>query len=142
MNTSRKIIFLIVALILMNLVLTGFLLFRRPPHPGLEAYHFLVHELQLSDKQEEQYRQLRDDHHAAVTSIRDEMGELRDRLYAGPPEESSALIDSIAGLQGEVERITYQHFQALRKICEPRQQERFDEIIAEAVRKMAPPKPL
>ena len=142
---------IIVALLLLNF---GTLTFMWTHHPGGprgqrpgDVFHFLVSELKMTDEQQKQYEVLRDEHHHQVEEKQQEGRKLHDTFYEllRNPKIDSLMVaqtaDAIAVNQKQIDLITFYHFQKVRAICTPQQQQKFDEIIAEALRMMSPKPP-
>lgn len=138
----------IAVLLLLNLGTLGFLWYNRPPRPGQEGpFRFLVQTTGMDESQQKAYAELRDRHHQKMMDFRQRNGQIRDKLYAllgadtSKNAEIAMLTDSIASLRREEEQLTFQHFQAVRALCRPDQQTKFDAAIGEAIRSMGPPPP-
>ncbi len=118
---------------------------HRPP-PGGQVFEFLSKELNLNTEQKKAYRKLRDEHRAGVRPLHDSIRTAKDNFFALLQKENSAdsLIQEYSKKTGELEQrldvFTFQHFQQLRKICNAEQQQIFDNIIQDALHRMAGPK--
>jgi periplasmic protein CpxP/Spy len=118
---------------------------KHPP-PGGQVFEFLSRELNLTTAQKEAYRKLRDEHQAGVRPLHDSIRMAKDNFFALLQKENSAdsLIQEYSKKTGELEQrldvFTFRHFQKLRKICNAEQQQIFDNIIQEALHRMAGPK--
>jgi len=131
----------VVMLAVVNLVTLGLLWFGRPkPPPRRDARGFLVSELQLDATQVRRFDSLRRVHFAEVDSLHDEMHRLKDALFARLPlaNGGTAIADSIGNVQAGIERSTFNHFAALRQLCNPQQQQSFDRVINDVLRTMRP----
>jgi len=151
MENTRFLKIIIVLLLLTN---TGILCYMwmgnkheqhmQGPPPGQDVFGFLCKELQLDEQQTRQYEELRDEHHQAVENMQHNGRHLRERLFDmlhNSPVDSAAvkrISDSIAGTQQQIEMVTFYHFQKVRTILKPEQQKKFDEVIQDALRMMAP----
>ncbi len=116
------------------------------PHGGPDVFTFLCNELKLDDQQVRQYEELRDEHHQSVENIQHHSRQLReqffDMLHSNTDSSTVKKIsDSIAATQEQIELVTFYHFKKVRNILRPDQQKRFDEVIQEATRMMAPGPP-
>jgi protein CpxP len=150
MESNRFLKIVIIVLILLNIGTLAFLWVQKtgihhPPHQG-GPFEFLSHELGLSEQQREQYSHLRDEHHHAVEELQEKGREMRHHFFELLKQENnSTMVDQlaadIAGNQKQIELITFEHFQKVRSICTPEQQKKFDEVIQEALRMMAPKPP-
>lgn len=129
----------VVVLAVVNLVTLGLLWFgRHNPPPRHDARGFLVSELQLDAAQVRGFDSLRRMHFAEVDSLHDEMHRLKDALFARLPLAGggTAIADSIGNVQARIERSTFNHFAALRRLCRPQQQQSFDRVINDVLRTM------
>ncbi|HXP49123.1 MAG TPA: hypothetical protein VN922_04170, partial [Bacteroidia bacterium] len=90
---------------------------------------------------------LREEHHHAVEAIQQHSRQLREQFFGmlqNNPVDSAAIkrmTDSIAATQEQIEMVTFYHFRKVRDILRPEQQKRFDEVIQEATKMMAPQPP-
>ena len=116
---------------------------KRPPAPGA-VFEFVSKELRLDSLQREAYRKLRDEHKAGQRSIRDSIRKVKDAFFALLSQSNVA--DSVvqaaarkaSETESQLEVLTFRHFQKLRAICNPDQQKKFDAIIQDVLRRMAP----
>ena len=118
----------------------------RPPQPGGQVFEFLTHELKLDSAQQETYKKLRDEHRAGQKEIQDSIRKAKDDFFGllQQPNVSDSMINifskrAVAADQ-KLDEYTFRHFQKLRAICNAEQQKKFDNIIQDALRRMAPPK--
>ena len=151
MDNSKFLKSVIIILLLINIGTLTFLWFHHSPHehphsnPGVAE--FLIHELKLNDKQQEQFEQLRNDHHHAIEQLQEQGHQLHhhffDLLHTSPVDSSAVehAASAIAENQKQIELVTFYHFQKLRTICNSEQQHKFDEVIQDALRMMAPKPP-
>ena len=152
MDNSKFLKIVIVILLLINIGTLAFMWTNNhphghPPHGGGDAVEFLTHELKLNDAQQKQFEELRHQHHDAVEALQHQGRKLHDdyfNLIGNSTADSvivSAAADSILALQKQIELITFYHFKSVRAICTPEQQRKFDEVISEALARMAPKLP-
>ena len=119
---------------------------RLPPPPGGQVFEFINHELKLDSSQREAYRKLRDEHQAKQQLIQDSVRKLKDAFFAllQQPAIADSAVEAgakrITAMEEQLELITFRHFQQVRVICTPDQQKKFDTIIQDVLRRMAPPK--
>ena len=144
----------IIGLLVINLGTLGFLWFHKAPifhhefppfgemrGPG-EMKGFLEDQLNLNDKQREEFNSLREEHHKEIMVIQDSIRTLKDRMFeqlsANPPD--SLKTNSIAGAIGEnqkrIELLAFGHFQKVRSICDDNQKQKFDKITKDIVRNL------
>ncbi len=151
---------IIILLLLLNSVTLGFMLLHHkqgprshfgpgmppPPHerphgPGM----FIVHELNFDDKQKDDFDKMRKAHHQKTMEIHDSLHALKEKLFSGISSgdmtQANAVSDKIASFQKQLEIVTYEHFLAVRSMCNDEQKQKFDKIIPHVFEMMAPPPP-
>jgi Spy/CpxP family protein refolding chaperone len=115
-----------------------------PPPPGGQAFEFLTHELKLDEAQQEAYKKLREEHQSQVRPLQDSIGKSKDSFFDLLKQEtvSDSIIENFSSKIGNLEQqrdvFTFRHFQKLRAICNKEQQIKFDSIIQQALKQMAP----
>lgn len=127
-------------LFVLNVVSLGLLLrLNRPtdrPNRPSAAAEFLMHELKFSPVQRDYYQQLIKQHRSKIRAIEAQRAELRHALFAGIAQNDTAALAGLRQLEGETEWVIFQHFQAVRRLSDAEQKQRFDHIIQEVLRKM------
>lgn len=121
----------------------------RMPPPGergpAAAFKFLSQELGLSDEQQKKLENMGVEHHREAEKIDNLSRPLHHRFFSLLGKNDSVLMmqlaDSMAWCQKQRELMTYRHFSEIRNICNAEQQKHFDEIVHDALRIMAPPRP-
>lgn len=119
---------------------------RMPPPPQGQVFEFVTNELKLDSLQKIAYSKLRDEHQVAQKTIHDSIGKAKDAFFAllQQPNVDDATIQAAAkkasDAESQMELLTFHHFQKLRAICNPEQQKKFDTIIQDVLRRMAPAK--
>lgn len=158
MQDSRFLKIVIAILLIINVATLSFMISRdregRPPFPHGPGgpdhggpFEFIVHELNMDETQRSKFAELRDEHHQAVEELQEASHELHDKYFeelANPAADSvqiNAMADSMAGIQKQIDLVTWKHFSQVRAICKPEQQKKFDVIIREALRMMQRPRP-
>jgi len=118
-----------------------------PPPPGGQVFEFLTHELKLDSAQQEAYKKLRDEHRSQVRPFQDSIGKAKDSFFDLLKQEnvSDSMVEAYSKKIGNLEQqrdvFTFRHFQKLRAICNKEQQIKFDSIIQQALKQMAPARP-
>jgi Spy/CpxP family protein refolding chaperone len=155
MSESRFLKTVIIGLLLLNAGTLSYLFLQgrrtgtegrdQPMHggPGRTA-RFLREQLQLTDDQEAQFREMREDHHEKMGRIHRRIGESHQHLYGllhdgyQPADSIAAIpfIDAYTNAQREVEWLRFTHFRNLRSICTPAQQQKFDRVISDALEQL------
>ncbi len=116
----------------------------RPTPPGGQVFEFLTHELKLDSAQQEAYKKLRDEHQAGQRGLQDNIRKAKDALFSllKQPDVPDSMIHAYSRKAVEADQqldeFTFRHFQKLRAICNAEQKKRFDEIIQDALHRMAP----
>ena len=137
--TQNKFLVLLVAILLVaNL---GLMLYffgfknRHAPERSRPMSDFVQKELGLNPDQTEKFKQLRDEHRAAVKPVVDEMKRLKDSLYSllQNPQASDSTAKVIAKRIGEkqeeFEILIYHHFEKVREICDSSQLPKLDTLV-------------
>ncbi len=122
--------------------------FNPPPQPppGGQVFEFLTRELKLDSAQQETYEKLREEHRSQVRPFQDSIGKAKDSFFDLLKQENitDSIVESFSKKIGNLEQqrdvYTFRHFQKLRAICNKEQKIKFDSIIQQALRQMAPPK--
>ena len=117
-------------------------------HPApQQASAYIIKELSLNDKQQEQYNVMIQQHRKQSRLIQEQIRNCKDSFFNLLSHENTNdsiknnLSAKIASLNSELDIITYDHFKEVRKICTPEQQQKFDGILKEVLRMMAGPGP-
>ncbi len=135
--------YLVIAAVILNVATLIFFWVTRPPRggrPPKETFDVLTQELKLDNDQQKVYKALRQQHHRTHDSFLQLIAEKREVLYAQKPASLDSIIQPIGQLQQQIELITYQHFEDVRKICTPEQQTKLDKILVGAVQRVLMPK--
>ncbi len=123
--------------------------FNPPPpqqQPGGQVFQFITNELKLDSAQQETYKKLREEHQLQVRPLQDSIGKAKDSFFDLLKQEnvSDSLVESFSKKIGNLEQqrdvFTFRHFQKLRAICNKEQKIKFDSIIQQALKQMAPPR--
>jgi Spy/CpxP family protein refolding chaperone len=115
-----------------------------PPQAGGQAFEFITHELKMDSTQILAYSKLRDEHQAGQKPLQDSIRIRKDELFAllQHPDVSDSIISTFTRRAAEAEQqmdlLTFRHFQKVRALCNPEQQKKFDSIIKDILRRMAP----
>lgn len=139
---------LIVALIIINVLLLGFILFA--PKPGIPEHggpaKLIIERLHFDETQQQTYRKYIDQHRSAIRSLEASRMELKDKLYAHINEDKTNLKmrDSLIVLLGEnqaaIERTHFAHFAEIKSICKPNQKADFELLSKELAQLFGPKK--
>ena len=139
MSQTRILSLLVLAMSLLNVGLLALLWQGRPDHragppPGANPVAAgLVRELRLTPRQQEQFRTLREAHHARMQALLRELNARREQLFAGLAQPATAaappaLLGRIGALQRQTDSLTYAHFAAVGRLLTPAQLPRWRQL--------------
>ena len=143
MNRRSLNIIFISILILSNLVLAGFILFRKPPHPP-KPREIIIRKLNFDKEQAEKYDLLIKAHQESIIVNEKKMLSLKNGLYGslsknGHGSNSDSLSLEIGKIQTEMERIHYSHFLEIKKLCKAEQLPAFEALTVELAKMFSRP---
>jgi periplasmic protein CpxP/Spy len=144
---NKSFAWLISLLILANIVMIAIFFGKKETKemPRGGPKDFLIKELKLDAKQQEQLEGLVKEHRSAAEELRKQMRTAKDNLFdlVSKPESSDSIkrsaAEAVSKITEELDLITLNHFQKVRALCNPEQQKKFDEIIHEVTAMMAGP---
>lgn len=149
MNKITLLTVAIVLLFLLNAV-TLFLLFSNRHNRsgnregGRPDINFISHRLNFDEKQQAEFKILRDQQKTELENLRNNDKSLRDVLVASLKSgiTDSIKIDSITSLlaasRKKMELTFYNHFSQIRSICRPDQMELFNKTLDEMMKRRMP----
>ena len=150
-GTKNKLLTVLVVLLLIANAATLALFWmdkmKHPPQPKGTPQEFLVKELKLDAKQQEQLDVLRKEHREAADQLREKIKDAKksffDLLKQTNVTDSAkqAAAKAISSNTEALDLLTLNHFQKLRALCTPEQQNKFDKIIHEVARMISQPRP-
>ncbi len=114
-----------------------------PPHQpgGGPAFEFVVNELDMDEQQQKEYSLLREEHQQQVRPLADSIAVFK-RAYFDLLKDSNItdarLLDQSSKtmqLQQQIELVHFRHFQKVRELCNKKQQQKFDNIIQEVLKR-------
>jgi periplasmic protein CpxP/Spy len=154
MATKNKLLWLLIILLLIanTVTLVMFWTGRNQPQPQQGQppqllVEYLTKELQLDSGQQHQYQQLILAHRSATAPLRQRVANLKDSLFGllkqGNPSDTDkeAATAKIAAAVQQLERLHVDHFQQVRALCTPAQQQQFDGLLQNIVRRLSMPPP-
>jgi Spy/CpxP family protein refolding chaperone len=149
--TKNKIIVTLVVLLLLanTATLVGYWALRFRDHrastqPHVQPSQYLIESLGMDKVQQEKYLALVKEHQDASHALRNEIRTSKEKLFQllNKSETPDSLVEQAAGEAGRsmqaLDLLTFRHFREVRKICTPRQQETFDQVIHEMLEMMSP----
>lgn len=135
MNKNKFYLSCIVALIISNIVLVGFMLMGGPPPPH-GPKHIIIQKLNFDEAQIKDYERLIKKHKNDIDAKLEEFKLAKKDLYNQLLEtenstKNAALLAKIGAVQVEMEAIHYDHFLAIKTLCKPAQKNNFEVLVGE-----------
>ncbi len=141
---NRFLVLLVAILLVANLCLMLYFFVFKNRHETERSHpvsDFMQKELGLNPEQTEKFKQLRDEHRAAVKPVVDDMKRLKDSLYnllQDPQANDSsarAIAEQIGDKQEEWEILIFHHFEKVRAICDSSQLPKLDTLVHKMINK-------
>ena len=122
-------------LLLSNLLLLGFIFWKKPALPE-GPKKIIIERLHLDEQQKNIYGLLVENHRNSIRQSEDSMITLKNRLYKtlkinADTSDKARLIGAIVEIQKKIESMHYQHFEGIRSLCKPEQSGDFDDLCDE-----------
>jgi periplasmic protein CpxP/Spy len=135
-------------LIVINIVLIAFILFRPNALPKGERERpreIISEKLKFDDQQMTQFDAAIKSHRENIKNENEQMGDLKMNLYATlkhneQSTDKDSLMKAINAIQLRIEHIHYKHFEDIKAICKPEQQKMYDELCLEMSEFFSPPR--
>ncbi|MBI3135152.1 MAG: hypothetical protein HYZ14_10810 [Bacteroidetes bacterium] len=137
MNKIRILTYTVIGLIVINLALIAFILFRKPPHRNPDGpRNEIIEKLHFDDTQVAAYDLLIKDHRSSIRTAEDKIMQLKNELYGMLSDtlntaRKDSLIWELCNVQKTIEETHYAHFEAIRTLCNPDQQDEFELLTRE-----------
>ena len=142
MNKTKLLTLSVILLIALNFGILGFIVFSKPEAQTFEMQHFsksgpkevIIRELNFDEEQKISYQKLIDAHRFQISTIEYKIRNSKDELYLLLKDEKedasskTALIDSLAYFQKQIEVTHFKHFQDIRKLCKKEQLKNFNAL--------------
>ncbi len=137
----------VIILIILNFGILTMLWINKPEHPKMpnrpqdkpnEQEHIgslLKEELSFTDEQIEKYLDLRKINREQMSELENEIRDLKRQMFNKVILENSelpisdSLLSMILDKQGQIEKLTYQHFLDLNQLCDSEQQKKLQLLI-------------
>jgi len=125
--------------------------FGMQQHPGMppmkDGRLFLAEELRFTPEQDEKFKKLRDEHFTTSRKLIEEMHKSMDNMMEQikTKENNDSKAEEYASISSlkhkELQILAYKHFKSIRDICDDKQKEKFDSMLKDITKMMAPPGP-
>lgn len=140
MNKSKLLRITVIAILIINMVVIGYLLINKgaffgnkPPKPR----EIVIKKLDFDTEQIKQYDVTITKHQIKIRNLDDSIRKAKNELYARLKESTSeidsndSLVNQINNYQKQIEITHYNHFIEIKKICKPEQLEKFNALTNE-----------
>ncbi len=142
MSKIKLLTIAVIGLLVLNTALVAFLMLRKPfPRPGKgggaergqeSPKGVVINRLHFSEAQAKQYGKLIKEHQITIRVLSDSVGYYKKELYRSliseNNDEKDASVDRLGNLQKQIELAHYNHFLAIKKLCEPDQIADFNKL--------------
>jgi hypothetical protein len=152
MEKTKLLTITVIGLLLLNFATIGFLFLNgpkgnRPPHlDRQEPQAVIIEKLHFDANQQKEYDKLIQWHRAKINQFDDSIRQTKNALYSGLSEKEiniktkDSLITLLNSYQKQIEETHFKHFEDIKKLCQPNQQEDF-KMLTEELAKIFAPKP-
>ena len=140
-STNKILTIAVVLLLLTNIALVIFMIRGRNHHSGKgpggkgDPFEMMVKELNMTDQQQKDYKQLKEDHFKSIKPLFDSLRAAKTVFFSLIKEKdvNDSTLDSytrrIAERQTIIDKLTFDHFRRVRNLFTPEQQPKFDEFV-------------
>ena len=132
MNKAKFTKIIVGFLLLSNLLLIGYVYFRKPPIPE-GPKKVIMERLQMDEQQRNAFEKLIEVHKKSIREAEDSIIYYKNRLYetlktSADTTGKDSLLFALGYWQKKVETAHYNHFEAIRLLCKPEQYSKFDSL--------------
>lgn len=139
-NKNKLLVYVMIALLIMNTIFTTILWFRTnpPKHEDMRKSvreRFLIENLDLDSIQQSKLDNLMLQHHAQLELFKDKERGYRETLFEllkSDPYDSLVVLNCVndaAKIKMQIDTSVFYHFKRIRKICNPSQLSKLDSLI-------------
>jgi hypothetical protein len=111
---------------------------KKPPDPK----HYIIEKLHFSDKQIVEYERLIKNHQNKIKRLDKALRKNKTELYlvlkADNYDKKDSLISNIVSLQTDIEKVHFNHFLEIKKLCNKEQIPYFKELTHDLAKLFAP----
>ncbi|WP_284652166.1 hypothetical protein [Flavobacterium terrisoli] len=150
MERTKLLTISVIGLLLLNLGTLGFLFLNGPkdhrlPHEGRpKPKEIIIEKLHFDANQKTAYEKLIHWHRGEINRLDDSIRQTKNELYSGLDETEinvktkDSLIALLNSYQKQIEETHFKHFEDIKKLCKPEQQEDFKALTEELSRIFGP----
>lgn len=137
MSKLRIVTALSIGLLIINILLIGFILFKRNGHPRIEGpRNMIIEKLHFDKAQVVKYDTLIQWHRKEIRQIESEIINIKNQLYSHLSKNSLAdvkdsLIQEITLRQISIEQIHLKHFEDIKLLCRDKQLDDYQKLTKE-----------
>ena len=149
MKTNRLLTIAVVLLLIVNVAMLVFMLKGRGRHEmknrGGAPFDMMVKELNMTEKQQTDFKKLKDEHFTAIRPVFDSVKTLKKFLFGLIKEENvnDSLVSKYSGLISEqqaiVDKLTINHFRKVRALFSGDQQKKFEDFVQKMMQRRGGP---
>ena len=150
-NSSAKILTIaVILLLLVNIAMVVLMLKWRNNHRphGFGGkggpMEMMVKELNMTDQQQKEFQQLRDEHFKTIRPLFDSVRAAKTAFFnlVKEPNVSDSILNAysqrIAERQSVIDKLTFAHFRRVRTLFSGDQQKKFDEFVQKMMQRVGP----
>jgi periplasmic protein CpxP/Spy len=135
----------IALLTILNLACLAFIISRDIKHPPHRFDSVLIETLNLDKSQIKEFNRLKHEHHMQMDQIDGQMQSTYNRYFSllnrnDGRQKKDSLEQELAALYRHKAEITYRHFDEIKAICSPQQQQNFGKLVPLLMQVITPPK--
>lgn len=134
MDKIKLLTWSVIGLLLLNLSTIGFLFFNSNERNQPKPKEIVIEKLHFDKQQQEKYQVFIDENRLKINAFDDGIRNLKNQLFLELKQEkintnkSDSLINQIANIQKEIEKLHFKHFQDIKSICRKDQLPYFNEL--------------
>ena len=146
MSKTKLLTFAIIALFIINITTLSFFIFKGPKNGHNSPREIIIKKLDFDGNQIVAYDKIIKKHRGSIISIDREIIGLKNNLYkelSNPRKEKvvDSLFLEIGNNQSVIEKLHYNHFLEIKKLCKPEQLENYNLLTSELTRLFNPNNP-
>lgn len=142
MSKTKLLTILVIVLVFINIAaLSAFFIGGKRGHHGPKK--MVIHQLDLDQDQIDEYEVLIEKHQSQIKEKQESLKIAKHKLFNLLQKDNyntrDQLIENISQIHNEIDRIHFQHFVDLKKICHPDQIKKFNALTDDLARILASP---
>jgi protein CpxP len=149
MNKIKVLTFSVIALVILNLGIMVFFMVIKPREFKNGSRLLIIEKLHFDDPQKKQFRVLIEQHGQKIKKYEREILSTKEVLYLQLSQSNidlkakDSLINVLGNMQKKVETARFEHFKAIKSICNtPQQKEAFKNLTLDLAQKIGEPNPI